>query len=215
MSTEKSDKPQAPDPKLFSDLRRVALSLNWYNGGRDGAKATVRLQVEHYYWRLFEEVNPKSDSLEDKMMATMQTIVWGGLCIEALLNETCRNFLRWLAKPREGWTDVWDTLERSSTQDKFIMLAKLCKRRPSAIVLLRRRVSQLIGLRNRLVHFKDSPTPVGEITFEETNLETLLGLPPTEIEKTLLDHDLVRRFQWNVRGLHRWLKKTDRFMYRL
>ena len=91
----------------------------------------------------------------------MQCIIWGSLYIEAVVNHVAANLL-YNPKHREGKAKLlmWELAERAELDKKIEALAEMFEDDEAITKQHLRNLKKLIRIRNKLVHFKDSPTPV-------------------------------------------------------
>ena len=139
--------------------------------------ATVELLMSRYYKSFMMAIEAKSNSnAEDRFLAGVECVVWGSLYVEAMANRTVVRFLdsQLRAKPRLKEA-FWEFVERADLKKKVGALADMteCDKATSDTHL--RNLGKLVVLRNRLVHYKEDPTPVDSSFLEKTPSE-IMGL---------------------------------------
>lgn len=168
--------------------------------------------MEHYYREFFyESIPPATAAAEEVFRATLKMVVWCGFYLEALVNHHFPIILGVLVSKHEVARELWKSLERKELYDKYILLGKLAGRPQFALQTVEKRVRFVAGLRNRLAHYKDAPTPIGkEIVWEDSKLmgvfidEVLDHAPLTEVE-SLLNVGTAETLQRYLTGLTQWL----------
>ena len=133
-----------------------------------GATASVHTRAELYYRGFVDEVDTEFSNDEDLFEAHLKVIIWGVLYIEGLVNYKLRA-LPATRRRNAGITAAWlkdaginEKLDVAFAQDRVV--------RPW-LVNVRDRFRKLVTDRNRLVHFRDKPTP-----FDLPSLVSKLGI---------------------------------------
>lgn len=186
-------------------------TAKYFSLGRIAGKhhAAVGVVMEHYFWSYFQESLTSSRNKDAQFEAGIKSVVWGGLHLESLVNDKCQKFF--VPGTCAQLEPVWGALRMARIEDKVKMLAVLAKCRRSKTDSMIKRLGQVTALRNRLVHFKDSPThiPLPEKGILDKPVEVLHDfLPPSAIELELTGRPIVT-FRRNVRILSRWLKALN------
>jgi hypothetical protein len=173
----------------------------------------VTLEMGRHYWKFFKEAQVTSGDHVAQFEAGLKTVVWGALCLETLLNDNCARALARLLK--SGWeaSAIWEAMRKTGWTYKLEMLGRLASRPRRLIETMQGRYHSVIGLRNRLVHFYDRPTPINRRKLaNKSGKLSPVGFfeelyPPTAIEKELLGNTLIR-FRKNVALLRQWIDRT-------
>lgn len=193
---------------------RLERSLAFHSTDQGQIYLGVQLSIDIHYWKLYREAceeNP-ADHVE-RLESALKMVVWGAMCLESLLNARLVQALKLTPKSELDFLPIWDTIRTLNWGPKFELLGRLVQRRPESIKKMRGRLQQVMDLRNRLVHFKDDPTPidVGPLANKDHKLtpaEVFQGLvPEASIEKELVG-DAVPILQRNVSILKKWIDKT-------
>jgi hypothetical protein len=174
---------------------------------RDGTplKANVRVCMETYFREFFLGATLfKGNDKSEQFKAALQMIVWGGVYLESMVNFRLLAVMERITRRDEYSSELWNAVERNSIVDKLEMLGKLAKRPGIAIKAALKRMRFISDFRNRLVHYKDLPTPMDPKVAEAQFSEPLDTAPSTGIE-TALSEKMLRKFQKAVEILDTWL----------
>lgn len=199
---------------------RLQRSLSLHSTADGQVYFGVTLSIDIHYWRLYQEACKEDGDHIQRLEGALKTVVWGALCLEAMLNDQLVRVLKIIPKSLLDFLPVWDTVRPLNWGPKFELLARLANRRTNSIKRMRALFQQVMELRNRLVHFKEPPTavdfgPLGNKDNQLSAAEVLAGLtPPTDLENELLGEQLVR-LKRNVPILRTWLGKTFDVIARL
>lgn len=185
----------------------------------DGRVAlSVSLSLHINYFRFYQEAKREASRLTAPVAIfeeRVKMVVWGALCLEALLNELVGKVVR-RGKIGSQLRPAKEPFSSSKWAPKLGFVTNAMEVGPARSKLLKERFKSVMDQRHRLVHYKNEMTPIDPAT-----LPTAKGVPPgqamamlfpkTQIEKDL-SADLMKRFDVNVRGLHRWLDTAKQWI---
>lgn len=126
---------------------------------REGDTAYVHTRVELYYRDFLDELPAVYQNDDELFTAHIKALVWGVFYIEGLLNYKLYAF----TKARLGAISLvekyWELTKQARIQDKLDLILSVDRtKRPWAKVACKK-FGKMVEERNRLVHFKDVPTP--------------------------------------------------------
>ncbi|HET6764832.1 MAG TPA: hypothetical protein VFH27_14200 [Longimicrobiaceae bacterium] len=124
-------------------------------------KLYVRLRIDGHYRALMEAVRPASASPTDQFLASIQVIVWASLLVEAVVNRVAGKLLN-LNHVTIQDGGLWTLAERAELVKKVAALAQEFESDAEQAKRHVKQVERLVRIRNRLVHYKEPPTPVDE-----------------------------------------------------
>jgi hypothetical protein len=195
--------------RVYRTNRKRTTTAKFFSLGRIAGKrhASVGVVMEHYYWCYFQESITSSRNKDARFEAGIKSVVWGGMHLEALVNDKCHQFLALGARQQP----VWDALRMARIEDKVVMLAQLARCRPQHVDNMVKRLRQVTALRNRLVHFKDRPTviPVPKKEVLGRPVYKVYELLPQSAIELELNGRSMEAFRRNVRVLSRWVKDLE------
>ena len=140
----------------------------------------VRASLAGVYIHLLNTVALDYTDDDSEFEASIQCIVWGGLVVESLVNRMCEEAVEVVLMNgrQDKHQAVWALVERSPLERKLgFVLDVVGVERGEAKAELQK-VRGLVQMRNRLFHFKDSPTEVDGSILEQPGLpgETLFDV---------------------------------------
>lgn len=144
----------------------------------DATRATVHTRVDQFYREFLDEIDTSVKTEDQAFEAHLKIIIWGVMYLEGLANyKLYRLTERLLARKAALFGHYWGLMKQAKLEDKIaLVFASDGVRRPSLQTNLKK-LSQLVELRNRLVHFKDSPT---EFEFAELRSKLKVNAPLAE-----------------------------------
>jgi hypothetical protein len=206
--------------KKGQSTTRLQRSLSLHSTADGQVYFGVTLSIDIHYWRLYQEACSEDGDNIQRFEGALKTVVWGALYLEAMLNDQLVRSLKIIPKSLLDFLPIWDIVRPMNWGPKFELLARLANRRPKSIKNMRALFQQVMDLRNRIVHFKETPTAVdlGPLANKENKMsavEVLAGMmPSTNLENELLGGELVR-LKRHVPILRAWLGKTFHVIARL
>ncbi len=156
-------------------------------------KDFMRTRVELFYRDFLEEAPSMRKDQLGEIWDQIKVIVWGFLYVEGLTNYVLHKIATKLIQSDRTMSRFWELIRQAKLRDKLNFIFEMYGiteeiRNKNG----ERKVLEMETLRNRLVHFKDVPTPVdlapvvkkigqnapGHVLFD--------NLPDTDIVKELL-----------------------------
>lgn len=125
-----------------------------------GKRASVHTRVELFYRRFLEEVVRPYNNDEDLFDAHLKAIIWGALYIEGLANYKLYEFTEAKLARHDLVGSYWELIKQARIKDKLdVIFASDGIKRPW-LKELKKKYLKMVDERNRLVHFKEIPTPL-------------------------------------------------------
>lgn len=126
---------------------------------RHGSTSYIHTRVELFYLRFLEEVDAEYNNDEDLFDAHLKAIIWGVLYIEGLTNYKLYEFTTAKFSRRDLIESYWDLTKQARIQDKLDLVFASDRLKRPWLKDLRKKFMKMVDERNRLVHFKEVPTP--------------------------------------------------------
>jgi hypothetical protein len=124
-----------------------------------GATAFVHTRVELFYRRFLEEVEVEHNNDKDLFDAHLKAIIWGVLYIEGLVNYKLFAFTARRFQERELADSYWELTKQARLVDKLNLVFASDRAIRPGRKDLQKNFMRMVDERNRLVHFKEVPTP--------------------------------------------------------
>lgn len=126
---------------------------------REGDTAYVHTRVELYYRDFLDELPAVYRNDDELFAAHIKALVWGVFYIEGLLNYKLYAFTKSKLGAISLVEKYWELTKQARIQDKLDLILSVDRtKRPWAKVACKK-FGKMVEERNRLVHFKDVPTP--------------------------------------------------------
>lgn len=138
---------------------------------RQGSTAYVHTRVELFYRRFLEEVDAEYNNDEDLFDAHLKAIIWGVLYVEGLVNYKLYEFTAAKFARRDLVESYWHLTKQARIQDKMDLVFASDRVKRPWLRDLKKKFMKMVDERNRLVHFKEVPTP-----FDMPTLVAKLGI---------------------------------------
>lgn len=139
-------------------MRRPHFEITSHDNGKS---AFVHTRVELYYRDFLEDLDVGYNNDEDLFSAHVKAPIWGFLYIEGLLNYKLRTFTQTRLDDHSDLADrYWQLTKQAKVQEKLDLILSIERRVEAPWVSgAKKKFRQMVDERNRLVHFKDAPTP--------------------------------------------------------
>lgn len=125
----------------------------------EGNTAYVHTRVELYYRDFLAELPTSHNNDEELFASHIKALIWGVLYIEGLLNYKLYAFTKSRLDAPDLVERYWDMTKQARIQDKLDLMLSIDRvKRPWAKVACKK-FGKMVEERNRMVHFKDVPTP--------------------------------------------------------
>lgn len=124
----------------------------------DGKRASVHTRVELFYRRFLDETDGAHGNDEDLFNAHLKAIIWGALYIEGLVNYKLYAFTTEQLKRADLVNEYWTLTKQAKIEDKIDLVFSSAKVTSARLSELKKKFLKMIEQRNRLVHFKETPT---------------------------------------------------------
>jgi hypothetical protein len=122
--------------------------------------AFVHTRVELFYRRFLEEVDTEYHNDADLFDAHIKAIIWGVLYIEGLVNHKLYEFTTTKFSRRDLIDGYWELTKQARIEDKIDLVFSLDRVKRSWLKEHKKKFMKMVAERNRLVHFKEVPTPI-------------------------------------------------------
>ncbi len=160
----------------------------------------IHTRVELYYRDFLEDLDTIYADDDALFRGHIQAIIWGVLYIEGLVNHKLRQFTA-SRLPKLVSEKFWALTKHSKLEDKIDLVLSIGGLQGPRLSSAMKQFTGMVAERNRLVHFKDSPT--------KFDLPTLIGkigpnapwekwedhAPPPKIVKDLFAKDIRERIE--------------------
>jgi hypothetical protein len=136
--------------------RRPPFEITEYGDGR----TYIHTRVELLYRAFLYELDRDYPDEEALFEAHIQAIIWGVLYIEGSLNHRLLAF----TSKKLGRSDLvdgyWELVKQAKLQDKIDLVFSIDRVSRPWLKQAKQRFMRMVEERNRLVHFKEKPTPM-------------------------------------------------------
>jgi len=139
-------------------MRRPHFEVTVPNINKSSA-AFVHTRVELFYRRFLEEVDAKYQNDAELFDAHIKAIIWGVLYIEGLVNHKLYEFTATKFARRELADSYWELTKQARIKDKIDLIFAIDGVKRPWLKDHKKKFMQMVDERNRLVHFKEVPTP--------------------------------------------------------
>lgn len=141
----------------------------------DAKRATVHTRVDQFYREFLDEIGTSTKTEDEAFEAHLKIIIWGVMHLEGLVNYKLYHLTeRLLARNGALFGHYWGLMKQAKLEDKIALIfASDGVRRPWLNAKLKK-LTPLVEMRNRLVHFKDSPM---EFEFEGLRSKLEINAP--------------------------------------
>lgn len=144
--------------------RRPPFEITDYADGR----TYIHTRVELLYRYLVEELDREYPDDETLFEAHVQVIIWGVLYIEGLLNHKLLAFTGKAFRRAELVDSYWELVKQAKIKDKIDVVLSIDGARRPWLKECKKQFLTMVEERNRLVHFKEKPTPMDLKAFVAT-----------------------------------------------
>jgi hypothetical protein len=178
--------------------------------------AHIRFPIENYYKSAVEEVSVEGEDKKNRAIAHVKVVIWGSLYIEATINrkykKTLKRVVGFYPRPDNPADVMWGATRRKHIRDKLEVIQNFLGFDNEEYDERRAEMDRLYQLRNRLVHYKESPTKVtleGPSDFSEVIEKVSMKSEnyKANIVEDLTSIDLETR-QDNILDLGEWLESS-------
>lgn len=121
--------------------------------------AYVHTRVELFYRRFLEEVDAEYHNDAELFDAHIKAIIWGVLYIEGLVNHKLYEITATKFARRDLVDSYWELTKKAQIEDKIDFVFALDRVNRPWLKVHKKKFMKMVGERNRLVHFKEVPTP--------------------------------------------------------
>lgn len=121
--------------------------------------AYVHTRVELFYRRFLEEVDTEYQNDAELFDAHIKAIIWGVLYIEGLVNHKLYEFTAVKFVRRDLVDSYWELTKQARLKDKIDLVFAIDGVKRPWLKELMKKFMKMVDERNRLVHFKEVPTP--------------------------------------------------------
>ncbi len=128
-------------------------------GDVEGKRASVHTRVELFYRRFLEEVDRPYNNDENLFDAHLKAIIWGALYIEGLTNYKLYELTEAKLARHDLVGSYWELTKQARIQDKLDVIFSSDGVKRPWLKELKKKFLKMIDERNRLIHFKEVPTP--------------------------------------------------------
>jgi hypothetical protein len=137
-------------------MRRPHFEITDYG---QGPTAFVHTRVELFYRRFLDETDADYNNDEVLFDAHLKAIIWGVLYIEGLVNYKLYALTASHVKRTDLADGYWELTKQSRIQDKIDLVFSSDQIKRLWLKDLKKKFMRMVEERNRLVHFKEVPTP--------------------------------------------------------
>jgi hypothetical protein len=126
---------------------------------KDAKRAHVHTRVDEIYRRFLDEVETENHTEQQAFDAQIKVVLWGILYLEGLVNYKLYRYTERLFSGQIGLlAEYWALTKQARLEDKLTLIFAADGVSRSWVKSSLSKLSKVVELRNRLVHFKDAPT---------------------------------------------------------